>query len=67
METRRQVERGRYAVHDLLEHDEHSQASRDVRRFLTQMRPPQSEMEQLAESLRGREFNARGHRNFSSR
>ena len=38
--TRRQVEQGWYAVHDVLEREGHSEVARDIRRFLAQMHPP---------------------------
>jgi hypothetical protein len=51
IETRRQVERGWYAVHDLLERDGHTETARDVRRFVAQMRPARTEREQIVEAL----------------
>jgi hypothetical protein len=49
--TRRQVERGWYAVHDLLERDGHAELARDIRRFVAQMPPARTEREQIAEAL----------------
>jgi hypothetical protein len=49
--TRRQVERGWYAVHDLLERDGHAEVARDIRRFAAQMQPARTEREQIAEAL----------------
>jgi hypothetical protein len=45
--TRRQVEQGWYAVHDVLESEGHSDVARDIRRFLAQMHPPRTEREQI--------------------
>ena len=45
--TRRQVEQGWYAVHDVLESEGHSEVARDIRRFLAQMHPPWTEREQI--------------------
>ncbi len=45
--TRREVEQGWYVVHDVLEREGHSDAARDIRRFLAQMHPPQTEREQI--------------------
>jgi hypothetical protein len=46
--TRREVEQGWYAVHDVLEREGHTAVARDIRRFLAQMRPPLTESEQIA-------------------
>lgn len=46
--TRREVEQGWYAIHDILERAGHSEVARDIRQFLARMRPPLTEMEQLA-------------------
>ncbi len=45
--TRREVEQGWYAVHDVLEREGHSDVARDIRRFLAQMHPPRTEREQI--------------------
>ncbi len=45
--TRRQVEQGWYAVHDVLESEGHSEVARDIRRFLAQMHPPCTERQQI--------------------
>src|SRR5271170_6641525 len=45
--TRRTVEQGWYAVHDVLEREGHSDVARDIRRFLAQMHPPRTEREQI--------------------
>jgi hypothetical protein len=45
--TRRQVEQGWYAVHDVLEREGHSEVARDIRLFLAQMHPPRTEHEQI--------------------
>jgi hypothetical protein len=45
--TRRQVEQGWYAVHDVLERDGHAEVARDIRRFLAQMPPLRTEREQI--------------------
>jgi hypothetical protein len=45
--TRRQVEQGWYAVHEVLEREGHSEVARDIRRFLAQMHPPRTEREQI--------------------
>jgi len=45
--TRREVERGWYVVHDVLEREGHSEVARDIRRFLAQMHPPLTEREQI--------------------
>jgi hypothetical protein len=45
--TRRTVEQGWYAVHDVLEREGHSDVARDIRRFLAQMLPPRTEREQI--------------------
>jgi hypothetical protein len=45
--TRRQVEQGWYAVHDVLDSEGHSEVARDIRRFLAQMHPPRTEREQI--------------------
>ena len=50
-ETRRHVEHGWSVVNDLLERDGQMQTARDVRRFLAQMRTPQTEQEQIAELI----------------
>jgi hypothetical protein len=60
--TRRQVERGWYAVHDLLERDGHADVARDIRRFLAQMQPAQTEREQIAEALSERLSSVRKSR-----
>src|SRR5208282_3799067 len=46
--TRREVEQGWYAVHNVLEREGHSEVARDIRRFLAQMRPPLTEAEHIA-------------------
>jgi hypothetical protein len=51
IETRRRVERGWYAVHDLLERDGHAEVARDIRRFVAQMQPARTECEQICEAL----------------
>jgi hypothetical protein len=51
IETRRQVERGWYAVHDLFERDGHAEVARDIRRFVAQMQPARTEREQIAKAL----------------
>jgi hypothetical protein len=45
--TRRTVEQGWYAVHDVLEREGHFDVARDTRRFLAQMHPPRTEREQI--------------------
>jgi hypothetical protein len=45
--TRREVERGWYVVHGVLEREGHSEVARDIRRFLAQMHPPRTEREQI--------------------
>jgi hypothetical protein len=45
--TRRQIEQGWYAVHDVLEREGHAEVARDIRRFLAQMFPPRTEREQI--------------------
>lgn len=49
--TRRQVEGGWYAVHDLLERDGYAEVAREIRRFAAQMQPARTEREQIAEAL----------------
>jgi hypothetical protein len=49
--TRRQVERGWYAVHDLLERDGYAEVARDIRRFVAKMQPARTDREQIAEAL----------------
>ena len=50
-ETRRQVERGWYAVHDLLEHNGYDAEARHVRRFLSKMHPIQTDREQIIDGI----------------
>ena len=45
--TRRTVEQGWYAVHDVLEREGHLDVARDIRRFLAQMQPPLTERERI--------------------
>jgi hypothetical protein len=45
--TRRTVEQGWYAVHDVLEREGHPDVARDIRRFLAQMHPPVTERQQI--------------------
>jgi hypothetical protein len=45
--TRREVEQGWYAVHDVLEREGHTNVARDIRRFLAQMHPPLTERQQI--------------------
>ena len=61
-ETRRHVEHGWSVVNDLLERDGQMQTARDVRRFLAQMRTPQTEQEQIAELIRTRSAGSRDDR-----
>jgi hypothetical protein len=53
--TRRDVEQGCYAVHDILEREGHSEVARDVRRFLSQMYAPRTEREQIALDILARQ------------
>jgi len=60
--TRRQVEQGWYAVHDVLEREGHSEVARDIRRFLAQMHPPRTEREQITlDVLAKQEGKRKGH------
>jgi hypothetical protein len=45
--TRRQVEQGWYAIHDVLKREGNAEVARDIRRFLAQMLPPRTEREQI--------------------
>jgi hypothetical protein len=45
--TRRTVEQGWYAVHDVLEREGYLDVARDIRRFLAQMQPPLTERERI--------------------
>jgi hypothetical protein len=45
--TRREVEQGWYAIHDVLEREGHSEVARDIRRILAQMHPARTEREQI--------------------
>jgi hypothetical protein len=51
IETRRQVERGWYAVHDLFERHGHAEVARDIRRFVAQMQSARTERGQIAEAF----------------
>jgi hypothetical protein len=60
--TRRTVEQGWYAVHDVLEREGHSDVARDIRRFLAQMHPPRTEREQITlDVLAKQEAKRRAH------
>jgi hypothetical protein len=60
--TRRQVEQGWYAVHDVLDSEGHSEVARDIRRFLAQMHPPRTEREQITlDVLAKQEPKRKGH------
>jgi predicted transcriptional regulator len=59
LETRREVERGWWAVSDILVANGKSDLAADVRRFASQMPPPMTERESIAESLRRRVLDAR--------
>jgi hypothetical protein len=60
--TRREVEQGWYAVHDVLERKGHSDVARDIRRFLAQMHPPRTEREQITlEALAKQEAKRGGY------
>jgi hypothetical protein len=52
VETRRQVERGWWAVSDILVAGGRSELAAQVRRFSTQMPPPRTDRELVAEALR---------------
>jgi relaxase-like protein len=51
IDTRREVDRGWQAAHDILLAHGHIELAAHVRRFLAQMRPPQTERELLAHAL----------------
>jgi len=60
--TRRQVEQGWYAVHDVLEREGHPEVARDIRRFLAQMNPPLTEREQITvDAVRKQDTKSRTH------
>jgi hypothetical protein len=54
LETRRKVERGWWAISDILIAEGRPELAAQVRRFSAQMRPPQTEVESIAEALRMR-------------
>lgn len=60
--TRRTVEQGWYAVHDVLEREGHSDVARHIRGFLAQMHPPRTEREQITlDVLAKREAKGKFH------
>jgi hypothetical protein len=58
-ETRKEVERGWFAVSDILMREGRKELANDVRRFTADMPPPKTERELIAENLRGRLRDAR--------
>jgi len=50
--TRREVEQGWRAVGDILASEGHTDLTAEVRSFLQKLRPPQTEREQIAATLR---------------
>jgi hypothetical protein len=59
LETRREVERGWWAVSDILVAEGRPELAAQVRRFSAQMRPPWTEREAIAEALRRQTREAR--------
>jgi Relaxase/Mobilisation nuclease domain len=53
LETRRAVERGWWAVSDILVADGRAELAAQVRRFVAQMPPPRTDRELIAQTLRG--------------
>ena len=54
LETRKEVERGWFAVSDILIREGRKDLANDARRFVTEMLPPKTERELIAQDLRGR-------------
>jgi hypothetical protein len=63
VETRKEVERGWFAVGDILMAHSQEQLAKQVWRFATAMAPPMTERERIGEDLRRqvREARSRGH------
>jgi hypothetical protein len=59
VETRREVERGWFAVSDILMAEGRRKLAHEVWRFAAEMPPPKTEPELIAENLRGRVRDAR--------
>jgi hypothetical protein len=59
LETRKEVERGWFAVSDILMAKGGDELANDVRRFAAEMPPPKTERELTAEDMRGRVRDAR--------
>jgi len=59
LETRREVERGWWAVSDILVAEGRPELAAQVRRFSAQMPPPRTDRESIAEALRTRNREAR--------
>ena len=66
-ETRKVVDRGWRAASNMLLAQNRPELATEVRRFLDQMRQPTTEREQIAESLRERAREPRGHEIFTAR
>ena len=60
LETRREVERGWWAVSDILVAEGHAELAAQVRRFSAQMPPPRTDRESMAEALRKAAVETRG-------
>jgi relaxase-like protein len=67
LETRREVERGWWAVRDILVAEGRPELAAQVRRFSAQMPPPWTDRESIAEALRGRTREARTRGDFAAR
>jgi hypothetical protein len=59
LETRKEVECGWFAVSDILMDEGRKELANHVRRFAAEMPPPKTELELIAEDLRGRVRDAR--------
>jgi hypothetical protein len=59
LETRKEVQRGWFAVSDILMAEGRKELAKEVWRFAAEMPPPKTERELIAENLRGRLHDAR--------
>jgi predicted transcriptional regulator len=67
LETRKEVERGWWAVSDILVAEGRAELAEQVRRFSAQMPPPRTDRESIAEALRGHTREARTRDDFAAR
>jgi transposase-like protein len=67
LETRKEVERGWWAVSDILVAEGRPEVAAQVRRFLAQMPPPRTDRESIAEALRGCTRKARTRDDLAAR